>query len=87
MALTSSARKAIRVARRKKVFNDRRTKAMKDSVKEVRRLVLAKNYDEAKKLLPAAYQAIDKAMKRGVIKKNAAARTKSRLSKAIAKVR
>jgi small subunit ribosomal protein S20 len=36
---------------------------------------------EAKKLLSKAYQAIDKAAKRGVIKKNTASRRKSRLSK------
>ncbi|MBX4215518.1 30S ribosomal protein S20 [Candidatus Parcubacteria bacterium] len=87
MALTSSAKKAIRVAARKRVFNDRRKKTMKELVKEVRSLVAEKKYAEAKKLLPEAYQAVDKAMKRGVIKKNAAARTKSRLSAAIKKVK
>ena len=37
----------------------------------------------AEKLLPAAYKAIDKAMKRGVIKGNTADRKKSRLAAAI----
>jgi len=86
MALTKSARRAIRVSARKKVFNDRRKKAMKDAAKEVRRLVAAGKSDEAKKLLSSAYMALDKAAKRGVIKKNAASRTKSRLSKAIKKI-
>jgi small subunit ribosomal protein S20 len=36
---------------------------------------------EAKKKLSLAYQAIDKAVKRGVMKKNTAARKKSKLSK------
>ena len=36
---------------------------------------------EAKKLLPSAYSVIDKAAKRGVIKKNTASRKKARLSK------
>ena len=86
MAITRGARKAVRVSKRKKIFNDRRNKTMKDTVKEVRRLVLARKGEEAGKLLSAAYKAIDKAMKRGVIKKNTAARKKSRLAKAIKKV-
>lgn len=80
MALTRSAKKAIRGSLRKKGFNDRRRRVMKDSVKEVRQLVAKGKASEAGKHLAAAYKAIDKAMKRGVIKKNAAARKKSRLS-------
>ncbi|MEK7581873.1 MAG: 30S ribosomal protein S20 [Patescibacteria group bacterium] len=86
MAITSSAKRAIRVSARKKVFNDRRNKTMKDTVKEVRQLIVAKKGKEAEKLLSSAYKAIDKATKRGVIKKNTAARKKSRLAKAIKKV-
>ena len=41
-----------------------------------------KNKDGAKKLLSQAYSAIDKAAKRGVIKKNTASRRKASLSKA-----
>ena len=59
---------------------------MKDAVKELRRFVVAGKFAEAKKLLPVAYAALDKAAKRGVIKKNAASRTKSRLSKAVKKI-
>lgn len=86
MAITSSAKRAIRVSARKKAFNDRRSKAMKETIKEVRQLVVAKKSADAKNLLSVAYQAIDKAMKRGVIKKNTAARKKSRLAKAIKKI-
>lgn len=86
MAITKSAKKAIRVSRRKKVFNDRRQKAMKDVVKEVRKLIAAKKRAEAEKLLREAYQALDKAAKRGVIKKNTASRKKSRLARALKKI-
>ena len=86
MAITSGAKRAIRVSARKKAFNDRRSKAMKESVKEIRSLIASKKGSEAKKLLSSAYIAIDKAMKRGVIKKNTAARKKSRLAQAIKKV-
>lgn len=85
MAITKGAKKAIRVSKRKKVFNDRRQKAMKDIVKDVKKLVIAGKKEEALSKLSAAYKAIDKAAKRGVIKKNTAARKKSRLTIAIQK--
>ena len=56
---------------------------MHDVVKEVRTLIAAGQVADAEKLLPQAYQAIDKAAKRGVIKDNTASRKKSRLVAAI----
>jgi ribosomal protein S20 len=53
---------------------------MKDAIKTARRSPTGR---EAVVALSAAYQAIDKAAKRGIIKKNAAARKKSRLAKAL----
>lgn len=85
MPITKGAKKAVRVSDRKKVFNDRRKRAVKESVKEVRKLVGENKKKEAEKLLPRAYRALDKAAKRGVIKKNTASRGKSRLSKLVAK--
>ena len=86
MAITKGAKKANRASLRKRVFNLRRKSVLNDSVKEVRKMITSGNKDEALKLLPSAYQAIDKAMKRGVIKSNTAARKKSRLAAAIKKV-
>lgn len=60
---------------------------MNDVVKKVRKQVAGGEVDEAKKSLPAAYKAIDKAAKRGIIKKNTAARKKSRLVAAIKKAK
>ena len=80
MANTSSAKKAARGALRKRVFNERRKRAMKSGVKEFRKLA---GKDAAAKL-PEVFQAIDKALKRGVIKKNTAARMKSKISKMVA---
>lgn len=85
MPITKSAKKAIRVAAHKRVFNLRRSKAMKDSIKEVRQLVSDGKSAEASALLSKAYKAIDKAAKRGVIKPNAAARRKSRVAKLLSK--
>ncbi|MFZ2555439.1 MAG: 30S ribosomal protein S20 [Minisyncoccia bacterium] len=76
MANTSSAKKAHRAEARRRVFNLRRSKAMKDSVKET-----MKSKDAA--TLPKAQQAIDKALKRGLIKKNTASRMKARLAKQV----
>ena len=58
---------------------------MKDVVKDMEKLVKEGKKDEAAKLLPKAQQAIDKAAKRGVIKKNTATRKKSRLARSLAK--
>lgn len=81
MAKTSSAKKAHRVATRRHVFNIRRSKTMKDAVKDVSKLITAKKGTDAEKSLPALYKAIDKAAKHGTIKKNTASRMKSRITK------
>ena len=85
MAITKGAKKAIRSSDRKRVFNVRRNNTMRDVVKGIRKSIMAGEGDKAKQMLPTAYKAIDKAAKRGVIKKNTAARKKSRLSAAIKK--
>jgi small subunit ribosomal protein S20 len=79
MAITSSAKRAIRVSARKHVQNIRRTETMKGEVKTLRKLAEGGKAKEAEAALSLAYKAIDKAAKTGVIKKNTAARKKSRL--------
>ena len=87
MAITSSAKKALRASKHKRVFNIRHRDSMSEVVKEVRKLVLAGKKAEAMKLLPQAYAEIDKSAKTGFIKTNTASRTKSRLAAAIKKVK
>lgn len=87
MAITSSAKKVIRSSARKHVFNLRRKNVLNDTTKALTKALAAKNVAEAEKLLPAAYKAIDKAAKRGVIKTNTAARKKSRLALALARAK
>jgi len=84
MAITSSAKKAIRSSGRKRIFNVRRKRALHDAVQGARALT-GKTKAEQEASLITAYKAIDKAMKRGVIKKNTAARKKSRLVKLLKK--
>ncbi len=84
MAITKGAKKAHRASLRKYVFNLRRKRAMAEALKGARALV-GKVRAEQMEVLKQAYSAIDKAMKRGVIKKNTAARKKSRLAKFLKK--
>ncbi len=59
---------------------------MKSSIKEIRSLVEEGKKKEAVKKLPDTYKAIDKAAKKGVIKKKNASRKKSRLTKLVNKL-
>ena len=83
MAITSSAKKAHRASLKKRVFNVRRKRALLMATKNVRNFLASGKTTEASASLSAAYQAIDKAAKRGVISKNAASRKKARLAKAL----
>ena len=85
MAITKSAKKAHRASLKKRVFNVRRKRELASTVKEVKKLIVTDVKAAGGESLAQAYQAIDKAAKRGVIKKNAASRKKSRLAKAIAR--
>lgn len=87
MAITSSAKKAIRSSARKHVFNLRRKDALRDTTKSLLKTLTAKDVAGAEKMLSGAYKAIDKAKKRGVIKANTADRKKARLAAAIARAK
>jgi small subunit ribosomal protein S20 len=86
MPVIKAAKKAMRSDAKKSVFNLRRKRDMKSVEKEIKEFILHKKTKEAGEALPKAYKAIDKAAKRGVIKKNTASRKKSRLSQAIKKI-
>ena len=85
MAITKSARKAIRQNIRRRSRNIVHKEKIKDLIKKIRLLASEKKNEEASKLLPSIYKALDKAAKKGVIKKNAADRKKSRLAKLLGK--
>lgn len=86
MPITTSAKKALRGSKRKRVVNMRRKAALKHALRTVRETAATKKSD-SKEALSKAYQAIDKAVKRGILKKNTAARKKSRLSRMLAKLK
>lgn len=82
MAITKGAKKAIRQSKRKAAMNETRKRALREAFKGVRN---ADKADKAAaiKALAAAYKAIDKAAKRGLIKKNTAARRKAKVAKSL----
>ncbi|MEN9337736.1 MAG: hypothetical protein RIQ41_50 [Candidatus Parcubacteria bacterium] len=86
MAITKNAKKANRVSVRRRVSNDVRRRTMKEAVKDVRKDVSSKDEKSLKTTLSLAYKALDKAAKKGVIKRGTADRKKARLAKAVAKI-
>ena len=83
MPNTSSAKKALRQAARRRAQNMRRKDAVSSITKQLRKLVAVGKQEEAKSLVPRAYKAIDKAAKTGVLKQNTANRKKSSLARLI----
>jgi small subunit ribosomal protein S20 len=85
MAITSSAKKALRQSFRKKIFNLARKEAIYTVTKKIKKLIKEKKTAEAKAMLPELYKAYDKAAKTNYIKKNTASRKKSRMAIMVAK--
>ena len=76
MAITRGAKKAHRQSLRRKAMNGKRKDALRGALKTTRS---ATKGDV--KVVAAAYKAIDKALKVGLIKKNTAARRKAGVAK------
>ena len=85
MAITKSAKKALRQNKTRRARNIQRKKKTKNLLKQAQVLLKENKKEEAKKLLPQIYKALDKTAKTGVIKKNNASRKKSRITKLINK--
>jgi small subunit ribosomal protein S20 len=69
----------MRVIERRTAINRSRKSRLRHQIRAFRRLVEKKDAEGAQKALPATYSLIDRAAKWGIIKKNTAARYKSRL--------
>ncbi|OGZ44300.1 MAG: 30S ribosomal protein S20 [Candidatus Ryanbacteria bacterium RIFCSPHIGHO2_02_FULL_45_17b] len=85
MPNTSSAKKALRQSAKRRVQNTRHKRAVADTTKQIRKLIESGKYEEAAALLGRAYKEIDKAAKTRVLKKNTAARKKSRVARLVIK--
>jgi small subunit ribosomal protein S20 len=79
MANTVSALKRVRQTKRKTVVNRLRKSRLRHQIRSLRRLIEHKDAKAAQAALPATFSLIDRSAKWGVIKKNTAARYKSRL--------
>lgn len=87
MPNTKSAAKAMRQAIRRKIHNLQVKDKFKSAVKEVKKMIVAGKKSDAVEAMKAAMSYLDKAAKTHVIHKNTASRKKSRLAKAIAKIK
>jgi len=83
MPIIKSAKKALRQSLRRRARNLQKMRKLKNLLKEAKNLVSQKRVEEAKKLLPQVFKILDKSAKTGLIKKNTAARKKSRITKLI----
>lgn len=83
MPNTTSAKKALRQNIKRRVKNAIEKKNLNETLKTYKKTVLT-DKKEASAQLSNVYQALDKAAKHNLIKKNTANRLKSRLGKRIA---
>jgi len=86
MANTVSSIKRIRITERQTAVNGMRRSRLRTQVRTMRRLLDGKDQKAAEAALPQTYSMIDRAAKWGIIKKNTAARYKSRLTARLRKM-
>jgi small subunit ribosomal protein S20 len=80
MANTVSSLKRVRIAERRTAINRLRKTRLRHQIRTMRRLLEKKDAEGATKVIPATFSIVDRAAKWGIIKKNTAARYKSRLT-------
>jgi small subunit ribosomal protein S20 len=79
MANTYSALKRVRQAERRTQFNRQNKTRLRHQIRAMRRALTSKDPKSAVELLPKTFSIIDRSAKLGIIKKNTAARYKSKL--------
>lgn len=80
MANTFSALKRMRMTKRKTTVNRLRKSRLRHQIRSMRRFIEDKDAKGAQAALPATFSLIDRSAKWGIIKKNTAARYKSRIT-------
>ena len=83
MPIIKSSKKSVKTDKKQTVANNFYTATVKNAIKSVEKAVANKDKDAAVKALDRTLKAIDKASSKGLIKKNTAARQKSRLNKKV----
>lgn len=86
MANTISAQKRMRTAQHRTEVNRTRKTRLRHQIRKMRRLLEANKPSEAAQVVPETCSMIDRAAKWGIIKKNTAARYKSRLAARLKKL-
>ena len=79
MANTISALKRVRTAEHRTAVNRTRKTRLRHQIRAMRRALAGKDPKIAAELLPKTFSMIDRSAKLGIIKKNTAARYKSKL--------
>ena len=79
MANTYSALKRVRQTERRTNYNRKNKTSLRHQIRAMRRAITSKDAKAALDLVPATFSVIDRSAKLGIIKKNTAARYKSRL--------
>ncbi len=87
MPITTSAKKALRGSKRKREFNIVKKELLNKAVKKVKKLIVEKKTKEALAMMPEVQKIIDKSVKTGLLKRNTAARKKSRIIAMIKKLK
>ena len=80
MANTVSSVKRIRTTEHRTLVNQMRRTRLRHQIRTIRRLIEKKDAAAAEAILPATFSVIDRSAKWGIIKKNTAARYKSRVT-------
>jgi small subunit ribosomal protein S20 len=80
MANTVSSLKRVRMTERRTLINRMRKSRLRHQIRAMRRLLDQRDASGAAKAIPATFSMVDRAAKWGIIKKNTAARYKSRLT-------
>jgi small subunit ribosomal protein S20 len=79
MANTYSALKRVRQTERRTEYNRKNKTRLRHQIRAMRRAITSKDAKVAAELLPETFSIIDRSAKSGLIKKNTAARYKSKL--------
>jgi small subunit ribosomal protein S20 len=78
-----SAEKRVRQNENRRKINKNNRTALRTALKKFRAAVAAKDVTGSQELLPVTVSRIDKAVQKGILHKNAAARHKSRLTRKV----
>lgn len=83
MAHHKSAKRQWRRSLRRNAINKKNKSILRSQIKKLRAAIESKDSEEAQKLLPQTFSAIDRSIKKGTIHENKGNRYKSRLSRQV----